>query len=550
MDRSYGKNDGNNCNINIDDNLNEPAKTFSYASMVRADDISKELDFIPTNFTEDKIEVVVFDEETAKLESERWYLTICGQFVGYDMHINKLGDEIGLNDVMKKGPWMVKNKHLFVQKWSSEIGMQKVEPKKMLVWVKINNVPLEAWSVKGISALATGLGKPILMDTMTAKCVTKELYTDKSNNIKGSKKVHVKYDCVPPVCTHCKVFGHDKKKCLNGGLLTAQRINLLIILETMSGNVQSLNKKGMQSLWNRTKEEFPNSKTKQWSMEDGTSANKYSILDSLPEDNEAELKMLKERMIMDNFFVAKIQTTVKESITWSKDMIEYFKVKWAEIKENEGNDTNDGSDMEDVIEINKGSNSILKENEINGDLNVTLQPNEHSYGSSVMTSDMLEIQECLNNIEVKDICSSGLHYTWTKNLQKTKACNMTGILKKLGRVMSNGEFMKKFPNDHAKFLPYLISDHTPSILCNIHKRVEPLRAQLQKVHTDIDNDPFGPVLRDIVANLVKEFFEAESDEEKFLFQQAKIKWLRDEDKNNSYFHKVIKGWNNRSKVLA
>ncbi|GKB98484.1 hypothetical protein Tco_0984621, partial [Tanacetum coccineum] len=38
---------------------------------------------------------------------------------------------------------------------------------------------------------------------------------------------------------------------------------------------------------------------------------------------------------------------------------------------------------------------------------------------------------------------------------------MTGILKKLDRAMSNEEFIKQFPNAHAKFLSYIISDHTP-----------------------------------------------------------------------------------------
>ncbi|GKB33065.1 RNA-directed DNA polymerase, eukaryota, reverse transcriptase zinc-binding domain protein [Tanacetum coccineum] len=128
-----------------------------------------------------------------------------------------------------------------------------------------------------------------------------------------------------------------------------------------------------------------------------------------------------------------------------------------------------------------------------------------------MTFNMLEFQECLNNIEVEDICSSGLHYTWTKNLQKTKAGNMIGILKKLDRVMSNGEFMKTFPYAHAKFLSYLISDHTPSILCiptNVKKKAKPFRfvnfltdKQEFIPITDIDNDPFSPVLRDRKANL-------------------------------------------------
>ncbi|GJY49347.1 hypothetical protein Tco_0439303 [Tanacetum coccineum] len=86
----------------------------TYASMVKVDDIPKELDFIPTVITEDGNEVVIFDEEIIKKGSERWCLTICGQFVGYDMHINELRDEIGLNAVIKKGHWMVRNKPLFV----------------------------------------------------------------------------------------------------------------------------------------------------------------------------------------------------------------------------------------------------------------------------------------------------------------------------------------------------------------------------------------------------------------------------------------------------
>ncbi|GJU68679.1 RNA-directed DNA polymerase, eukaryota, reverse transcriptase zinc-binding domain protein [Tanacetum coccineum] len=438
--------------------------------------------------------------------------------------------------------------------------MQKVKPRRMHVWVKINNVPLEAWSAKGISALASGLGKPILMDTMIAtmchkgigslgyarvlvemdaakelKTETEIQYIDKSKNIKGSKKVQVKYDWVPPACTHCKVFGHEKRKCLNGGVV-------------MSG-----------STTNQTSEK-PNDKFNQQSM---------------------------------NQF---------------KDMTEYFKTKWNEIQVNNGNAEQDTSDMDDVFENNEGTAKVMRDNEvcgieggidrgnlwkelvqenryvngnpwcISGDLNVTLQPNKHSCGSSVMNTDMMEFQDCLNEIEVEDICRSGLHFTWTKNLQRTKAGNMTGILKKLDIVMSNEEFIKKFPNAHAKFLPYLISDHTPSILCipttikkkakafrfanfltnkqefipivseiwgkNIHgchmcqivkkmkslkiplnklalckgnlfKRVESLMVQLQKVQTDIDIDPHNPVLRDLEAMLVKEFYEAESDEEKF-----------------------------------
>ena len=214
-------------------------------------------------------------------------------------------------------------------------------------------------------------------------------------------------------------------------------------------------------------------------------------------------------------------------------------------------------------------------------MNVVLKPNEHSCGVSYMTADMEEFQECLNKIEVDDICRPGLHFTWTKNLHKVKAGNMTGVLKKLDRVMTNDEFLKQYPQANAKFLPYIISDHTPSILSmpsaskkvvkafrfsnfltdkqefipivesnwsqgihgfymyqvvkklkclkralnnlgwskgNLFKRVEHLRDQLKDIQKAIDSDPPNHNLRSMEAALVEEFCDAQDDKEKFMCQ--------------------------------
>ncbi|GJU69887.1 RNA-directed DNA polymerase, eukaryota, reverse transcriptase zinc-binding domain protein [Tanacetum coccineum] len=136
-------------------------------------------------------------------------------FVGFEMHINdvrynirRMWGKYGIDEIDKgrNGQYFFKLKDV-------------EEPKKMPVWVKITNVPLEAWSVKGISALASNLGKPIVIDSMTASMchkgignlsyarvlvemeAIKELkneieiqYVDKSKNVKGSKKVLVMYD--------------------------------------------------------------------------------------------------------------------------------------------------------------------------------------------------------------------------------------------------------------------------------------------------------------------------------------------------------------------
>ncbi|GJZ22252.1 MAK10-like protein [Tanacetum coccineum] len=143
---------------------------------------------------------------------------------------------------------------------------------------------------------------------------------------------------------------------------------------------------------------------------------------------------------------------------------------------------------------------------IAGDMNVILQPNEQSCGPSIMSADMMDFQD-----------SSGI---------------MTGALKKLDRIMFNEGFIKDFPQAHAKFLPYDISDHTllfyvfhlmisgvkiyMVIKCingeklkrlkvplkrlewskwNLFKRVECLRKQLQDIQISIDADPYDQVLK-------------------------------------------------------
>ncbi|GJU84292.1 RNA-directed DNA polymerase, eukaryota, reverse transcriptase zinc-binding domain protein [Tanacetum coccineum] len=597
---SNGKSKDDKSNETLGAKLNEGFRIQNlnfYASMVKMDDVPKSLDFISTVITDNGNEVVIFKEELVLKGSEKWCLTVCGQFVGFEMHISELGynikecgggkygideiangkngyymfkfkDEVGMNAVIEKG-WMVKNKPLFVYKWSPQIGMKKV-------------------------------------------------------------------------------FGHENKKCKNGGADTNDNA------EKHYDNVENRDQQNRNNEFvtqKRKRVQRNYGKLKKKVVEDiRNNANKYSVLNTLPEDNDQELRTFKERMVIDKFLNKKLQPTLREFITWSKDMIDYFKRKWDEME----------NEIEDVMEVNNGTTKITKDNEISGikgrvmnddsyrikigvcdmletrlksnklqkaydivfqrwdwvsnmqecskgcrivsfytfvyatndgidrrslwkelikekryvngkpwciagDMNVTLKVSEHSCGRSFMTTDMVEFQECLNKIEIEDICKIGLHFTWTKNLQKTKDGDMTRILKKLDRVMTNEEFIKKFANAHAKFLPYIISDHTLSFLCiptSVKKKAKAFRFSnyltdkqeflhivKDKWSADIHGYPHTHILRNTKANLVKEFYEAEEDEEKFLFQQAKIKWLSDKDKNNSYFHKVLKGRNNRSKIL-
>ncbi|GKB81472.1 RNA-directed DNA polymerase, eukaryota, reverse transcriptase zinc-binding domain protein [Tanacetum coccineum] len=130
-----------------------------------------------------------------------------------------------------------------------------------------------------------------------------------------------------------------------------------------------------------------------------------------------------------------------------------------------------------------------------GDMNVTLNPNEHSVGSSSMTSDMNEFKECINDIEMEDVVSTGLFFTWTKNLFKTKKGDSLGVHKKLDRIMRNEIFIDKFSQAYAVFHPYLISDHCPNVI-TIPKVCKVKRRAFKFVNFVAEKEGFLPIVQE------------------------------------------------------
>ncbi|GKD10857.1 RNA-directed DNA polymerase, eukaryota, reverse transcriptase zinc-binding domain protein [Tanacetum coccineum] len=94
--------------------------------------------FVPTEIINKDRECVVFDEELVELGSRNWLNTLCGYFVGCNMML-------------------------------SELRYNNEEPSKLPLWVNLLNVPLEAWTHRGISALASAVGNPIIMDALTTE---------------------------------------------------------------------------------------------------------------------------------------------------------------------------------------------------------------------------------------------------------------------------------------------------------------------------------------------------------------------------------------------
>ncbi|GKA98042.1 RNA-directed DNA polymerase, eukaryota, reverse transcriptase zinc-binding domain protein [Tanacetum coccineum] len=188
-----------------------------------------------------------------------------------------------------------------------------------------------------------------------------------------------------------------------------------------------------------------------------------------------------------------------------------------------------------------------------GDMNVTLSPNEHSAGSACMSSDMNDFKDCINHIEMEDIVSSGLFCTWTKNLFKEKTGNSTGVSKKLDRIMGNEGFIDKIKRKLSNFQILLLTKKSSCLLLGragklnmMDVKFNCLKLQLKDVQLRIDKDPYDKGLRDKESKCLSEYVEAMKDKEKLLYQKAKIKWLSVGDRNNAYFHRVLKNRNHKN----
>ncbi|KAK8651283.1 hypothetical protein V6N13_140891 [Hibiscus sabdariffa] len=130
--------------------------------------------------------------------------------------------------VLENGPWHIQHKPLVLRKWEPSLRSLDFDLKKMPIWVQFYNVPLELFLKEGLSYIASTIGVPLYMDTITASKARLEftklcIEVDVGMKIPGVVLVQLKDGFVihvrvyvpwmPPSCAHCKVFRHHVKSC-------------------------------------------------------------------------------------------------------------------------------------------------------------------------------------------------------------------------------------------------------------------------------------------------------------------------------------------------
>nr|GFA03365.1 hypothetical protein [Tanacetum cinerariifolium] len=328
----------------------------------------------------------------------------------------------------------------------------------------------KSWSVRGISALASRLGRPIKMDQVTAEMCKAGV------GRLGYARVLIEINAEDEFLDKIEINYVDEMRKVKS-------------TKWGSNGVKSPSK-----VWNVGKDNVEELRK---------SANKYDVL-SEDEDHIEEDPFIHKRLIVDKFIKKKIQPTCQETKNWNYDMVNYFKYQWEVVERKEKEDSEE-EDVKYSVLIHfriaswniRGMCKELKQKEawaLMGDFNGTLKPEEHSNRASSMSIDMNEFKDVVNKMEAEDLCSTGFQFT------------------------------------------------------NLFDKASSLKEKLKEAQSKMDADPSDLAKRQITMELVNEYTIVAEDELKLLHQKVKIHWLKEEDKNSSYFHNILKARKNRSRI--
>ncbi|PKU78722.1 Uncharacterized protein MA16_Dca000065 [Dendrobium catenatum] len=129
--------------------------------------------------------------------------------------------------VWSKGAWFFHGKPFIVQKWTKKFNHTRENFSSVPVWVRIHKLPLVCWNSEGISKIASKVGIPIAVDSLTAAktrltyarvCIqvsTSSTFPESvAVSIEGEIfKLQIQYEWKPVPCSICASLAHASTNC-------------------------------------------------------------------------------------------------------------------------------------------------------------------------------------------------------------------------------------------------------------------------------------------------------------------------------------------------
>ena len=242
-----------------------------------------------------------------------------------------------------------------------------------------------------------------------------------------------------------------------------------------------------------------------------------------------------------------------------------------------------------------------------GDFNSVLYCSERSDNQVNWTSYNQQFKDCISASHLDDIKAVGEVYTWYNNRPNAP------VFKKLDRILCNDHWFSKFPEAQGQFFNRGIMDHCPMLLSipmklekikkcfqffnhmlqwegfkemvaevwasplygnpmailsrklqqtklrikelnqkhgNLHLNVINARTELSDIQMELARDSQNHSLLLKEKSAISRLDQSLEEEEKFLLQKSRVQWLKNGDRNNSYFFNQIKVNWNRNKIKS
>nr|GEW66201.1 hypothetical protein [Tanacetum cinerariifolium] len=511
----------------------------------------------------------------------------------------KFKSEEGMKKVLESGLWMIQNVPLVLNIWEPGIWLAKTEPSSIPIWVCVYNIPLELCNGNGIRKIMSVVGKPLLMDKMTReRCLKKagkmdfarvlvevsseddlpnvlEIeYPPLGNRPSRIGKLELKYKWRPPLCTHCKTFGHPTLSCkirtrsddeiaantikeainvnsfgvtnssavLNEGFVTVGKKNKSIITQARAapvksdnynnGNMYGLRGKGE----NNGRRQFVGNH-KQYGNSQGFNGI-GNFRRNFQRSNASNRQMSNKNVGIKNPGGNSKQSN---GVEWQKK----------NSKSNAGDDTDDmgGINVNDEFDSKvwpdlKEEVDILIEVDDEGDVesnvegiamdvklefDVNAVNNNHS--PAILAIPKIDIVKARpfkfhNFLPTKDDFIPVVKRIWSNKVEGFAMFGLVSKLKSLKKPLRKLCFKQG----------------------NLFENVKKLKSELAVVQSVMNLDPHNNSLRIDELRVLKEYKSALKDEESFLRQKSKVKWLNARDRNSKYFYNVVKGKRNRNRI--
>ncbi|GJT80130.1 RNA-directed DNA polymerase, eukaryota, reverse transcriptase zinc-binding domain protein [Tanacetum coccineum] len=258
----------------------------------------------------------------------------------------------GMENVLEAGPWMVNNKPLLIQRWDPTVCIDKKEPEKIPIWVKLVKLPLEAWTTKGISSIISNLGKPLIMDKVTTQMCNEgtdsigyaRVLVEVSAKDELKDRIELCYKDKNKVTIKTKYAGVEyawKPKVGSNSDKVQDKEGFVQVKKNKENKKRGNENIGDRMQGNQKRKHAPN-KEKEWSVPKNViedirkSANKYSILEDQREDDILGGITLAEKGIVDKHVKEKTQPSLITTKDWSHDTVNYFKDQWEKHKGGKG----------------------------------------------------------------------------------------------------------------------------------------------------------------------------------------------------------------------